>query len=112
MRDAQYLHWIFLSPVGVTSWTSVLGKGQRSQAIAVAQQVITRAADRECREAAFGAAVPQTHFPETLRWTSYSIATGDAGLALMCAYADACFPGHGWDVAGHEFLATAAGSGG
>jgi hypothetical protein len=50
----------------------------------------------------------QTNFPRTFRWDPVGLAEGDAGLALMCSYADACFPGEGWDEAGHRFLSSGA----
>jgi class I lanthipeptide synthase len=43
-----------------------------------------------------------------VHWEPYGIAEGDAGLALMCAYFDACLPGTGWDEIGHGFLTVAA----
>jgi len=42
-------------------------------------------------------------------WQPSSLAQGDAGLALACAYLDACFPGEGWDRTGHGYLTVAAG---
>jgi hypothetical protein len=54
------------------------------------------------------AAAAQTRFPGSVRWLPAGVARGDAGLALVCAYLDRCFPEMGWDVAGHDFLATAA----
>jgi hypothetical protein len=36
------------------------------------------------------------------------LAQGYAGLALMCSYLDACFPGEDWDRGGHEFVTAAA----
>ena len=49
----------------------------------------------------------QTRFPDTVHWVPFSLAQGDAGLAVMCAYLDECFPGEDWDRAGHTFLAAA-----
>lgn len=58
--------------------------------------------------AATAAAAGQTAFPLTARWVPWSLAQGDAGLALMCGYADSCFPDDGWDIAAHRYLHTAA----
>ena len=74
----------------------------------MAREVAARFRDRERIEAASAAAGQQTAFPNSVRWEPYGIAQGDAGLALMCAYLDACFPAEGWDGAGHRFLARAA----
>jgi hypothetical protein len=50
----------------------------------------------------------QTAYPRTVRWHAPALAQGDAGLALTCAYLDACFPGKQWDRTGHCYLASAA----
>ncbi len=83
---------------------------RRAAAASVARDVVVRSTDPEYLSIAVAAAGRQTQFPSTLRWEPYGIAAGDAGLALMCAYSDACLPGEGWDVVGHGFL-TAAGRG-
>lgn len=58
--------------------------------------------------AAIANAQAQTAFPVTAEWTPWGLAAGDAGLALVCGYADECFPGHGWDVEAHHRLTSAA----
>jgi hypothetical protein len=50
----------------------------------------------------------QTAFPRTVHWQPTSLAQGDAGTALICAYLDACFPDHDWDCIGHVYLTAAA----
>jgi lantibiotic biosynthesis protein len=76
----------------------------------VARDVAQRATDAARLSDAFVAARSQTRFPESLYWVPYGIAQGDAGLALMCAYLDACLPSEGWDEVGHDYL-TVAGRG-
>jgi hypothetical protein len=56
---------------------------------------------------AIAAAAGQTSYPNVVYWEPHGIAQGDAGLALLCAQLDACCPDEGWDVAGHQFLASA-----
>jgi hypothetical protein len=77
-------------------------------AVAVAQEVAARLRDREQIEAAYMAAARQTAFPQSVYWAPHSIAQGDAGLALMCGYLDACFPDEGWDATAHQYLTLAA----
>ena len=87
---------------------SILNPGRRAAAVAVGHEVARRATNPVRISAALAAAGDQTQFPRTLHWEPYGIAAGDAGLAVMCAYLDACLPDEGWDVVGHGFLAAAA----
>ena len=64
--------------------------------------------DRRDIEAAYAAAARQTAFPGMAGWQPVSLANGDAGLALVCGYLDACFPDDGWDRTGHGYLTLAA----
>ena len=74
----------------------------------VARDVAVRASDPGRISAALAAAAGQTHYPQSLHWEPYGIAEGDAALAVMCAYLDACLPSEGWDVVAHGFLTVAA----
>jgi hypothetical protein len=74
----------------------------------VALEVAGRSTEPARIEAALSAANRQTHFPNGLHWDPAGVAQGDAGLALLCAYVDACSPGQGWDFTAHGFLETAA----
>lgn len=67
-----------------------------------------RVTDRGLIDAAIDAALEGTQFPNSVHWEPSGVAQGDAGLALLCAYLDRCFPTEGWDVVGHGFLASAA----
>ncbi|HEY2592662.1 MAG TPA: lanthionine synthetase C family protein [Chloroflexota bacterium] len=67
-----------------------------------------RVTDARCLAAAVAAARQQTNYPSVFRWDPVGLADGDAGLALMCSYVDACFPSEGWDEAGHRFLSSGA----
>jgi hypothetical protein len=89
-------------------WISTLESERRSLAVAVAREVAVRATDPERISAALAAAPTQSQFPRSIHWEPYGVAAGDAGLAVMCAYLDACLPSEGWDVIGHRFLAAAA----
>jgi lantibiotic biosynthesis protein len=50
----------------------------------------------------------QTAYPRTVHWQPTSLAQGDAGMALICAYLDTCFPDQEWDRIGHRYLTAAA----
>jgi lantibiotic biosynthesis protein len=92
-----------------TPWASVLDSERRRRAaVAVARDVAVRACDPGRISEALARAGRQTRYPQTLRWDPYGIAAGDAGLAVMCAYLDACMPQEGWDSAGHGFVTAAA----
>src|SRR5205809_5887189 len=77
------------------------------RAIRIALEVAARVTDRVRLQAALTAARVQTSFPKSIYWEAPCVAQGDAGLALMCAYVDACIPNEGWDVTAHSFLETA-----
>jgi hypothetical protein len=90
------------------SWSAALARDRRIDALATACDVAARVTDRQRIEAAIVAARRQTQFPNSVHWEPWGVAQGDAGLALVCAYLDRCFPTEGWDVTGHDFLASAA----
>jgi hypothetical protein len=89
-------------------WSQVLGAEQAAGAVTVAREVAARLQDREQIEAANAAAARQTAYPQSVYWEPHGIAQGDAGLALMCGYLDACFPDEGWDATAHRYLTLAA----
>jgi hypothetical protein len=89
-------------------WKPALGVTQAATAVAVAREAADRLRDPEQIEAATAAAARQTAFPESVYWQPHGVAQGDAGLALMCGYLDACFPDEGWDATGHHYLTLAA----
>src|SRR5512140_640237 len=90
-----------------TPWSPVLDGSRAENARAIALDVASCIVDRSRREAALVAASRQTQFPEAIHWAPYSIAQGDAGLALFCGYLDAHQPDCGWDRIGHGFLQAA-----
>jgi lantibiotic biosynthesis protein len=92
----------------LSAWSPVLSPALRGGALAAGREVAARSTDRARIAAAIAAAREQTRFPRSIHWDPASLAQGDAGLALVCAYLDRCFPDADWDVAGHGFLAAAA----
>ena len=88
-------------------WAPLPESNLTARALSVAREVADRCKDREQLLAANDAALKQTTFPRTIYWEPSGVAQGDAGIALMCSYLDACFPEEGWDKAGHEYLTWA-----
>jgi lantibiotic modifying enzyme len=80
----------------------------RVASLQAAIDVASRCTDRQRLETAIVHAREQTSFPRSVYWEACGIAQGDAGIALMCSYLDACFPRDGWDVTAHHFIASAA----
>ena len=92
----------------MSSWSAALAPDRRAAALATARDVAARVTDRRRIEASIVAAREQTNFPTSVHWEPGGVAQGDAGIALVCAYLDRCFADEGWDVIGHDFLASAA----
>jgi lantibiotic modifying enzyme len=89
-------------------WKPTLGVNQAATAVKVAREVADRLRDPNRIEVATVAAARQTAFPKSVYWEPHGIAQGDAGVALMCSYLDACFPDESWDATGHHYLTLAA----
>jgi lantibiotic biosynthesis protein len=89
-------------------WATPLPAELADRAVTVMAEAAQRLRDRRSVEEASAAAARQTAFPQSVRWQPVSLAHGDAGLALACAYLDACFPDEGWDRTGHGYLIAAA----
>ena len=88
-------------------WAPAVGGDLKARALQVAKEVAGRLRSRERLLAANRAAAAQTRYPRTIYWEPFGIAQGDAGLALMCSYLDACFPAEEWDSVGHDYLTWA-----
>ena len=88
-------------------WVQVVTGSRGSNAAAVARDVATRATDPELIGQALAAASGQTRYPQTLRREGYGIASGDAGLAILCAAYDRVEPDFGWDRIAHGYITSA-----
>jgi lantibiotic biosynthesis protein len=88
-----------LPVIGLSMWAATCAPDIASAAIAVARQVAARLCDQTILETTNRA-------PGS--WEPHGVAQGDAGLAIMCGYLDACFPDEGWDTFGHRWLTSAA----
>ena len=90
------------------SWTPALPPALASPATRVVRDLAGRLRDQQRVGLAIAAAPSQTAFPLAVRWLAPSLAQGDAGIAMTCAYLDACWADEGWDRVGHNYLTTAA----
>lgn len=88
-------------------WGLTLQPALNTRALGVARDVAQRLGDQQRVGLAVIAAPKQTAYPRTVRWQPQSLAQGNAGIALSCAYLDACFPDQQWDRRGHSYLAVA-----
>ena len=94
--------------MGQSSWTPALRPALASAATSVVRDLAGRLRDQQRVGLAVAAAPTQTAFPLGVRWLAPSLAQGDAGIAMTCAYFDACWADEGWDRVGHNYLTTAA----
>jgi hypothetical protein len=88
-------------------WRPAVQGERAGLATDVAHDVAVRIADRERVRLATAEAVRQTAFPRSVYWQPSAVAQGDAGLAVLFAYLDACYDDEGWDRLAHEALARA-----
>lgn len=94
--------------MGGSLWTAAVSPVLGDRAKNVVRDLAERLRDQHRVALAVAAAPTQTAFPLAVRWLAPSLAQGDAGIALTCAYLDAWWPDEGWDQAGHSYLSTAA----
>ena len=92
---------------GSSAWSPLLPPDLAARTQRVVLDVAGRLRDRDRVGLAIAAAPGQTAFPLAVHWQAPTLAQGDAGLAVVCAYLDACAPEGEWDRAGHEYLASA-----
>ncbi|MEV0390023.1 lanthionine synthetase C family protein [Nonomuraea sp. NPDC050643] len=95
------------TPTCDAAWHSMLAPDRQAAVLRIARDVAARVTDPGRIAATLSTSMEQTRFPKTLARRPYAVADGDAGLAVTCAYLDACLPGEGWDAVGHEFLTAA-----
>lgn len=85
----------------------MLGPNRAATAVEVARGIAARVTRAELVRAAVEAATQQTKFPPSVHWDPPSLAQGDAGQAVLCAYLQRCFPGEGWDYVAFDHLTRA-----
>lgn len=89
-------------------WAPAIDETRARAVLEVVHTVVSKLSSKPILNRAIAETQSQTAFPETVQWIPYSISQGYAGLAVLWAQMDACFPGNGWDLAGREHLALAA----
>jgi lantibiotic modifying enzyme len=90
-------------------WRPLSHRDLSAEALRIARQVARRLREPAQVEAAVVEAKQQSNLPTGgPRWVPFGFAQGYAGLALLWAQMDRCFPGEGWDEVGHEHLEIAA----
>jgi hypothetical protein len=100
--QSQHLHLLIVNEGSLLSDFEL-----KKAALQAAMHVSTRLKDPRAAARAAANAVAQSQFPNSTRWSPPSIAQGNAGLALLWAYMDSCFPGDDWDVVGRIHLQEA-----
>src|SRR5262245_11997585 len=76
--------------------------------LSVALDVADRLKNRDLLKRAALASVEQSAWPEFMHWRQHSIPRGSAGLSLLFAYLDRCFPDGRWDQEARWHLEKAA----
>jgi len=101
-------HLSYENPVQKTQlpWRPLLDGPLRTRAQEAALFVAERMRDPEYVKEMAEVARQQSIYPSD--WSPADLASGDAGLALMYSYLDACFPGQGWDALTQQYLRIAA----
>src|SRR5437588_12733204 len=89
------------------SWEVVVESPLAAAALTAAKDIITRLRDDELVKTAARLTVERAAYPHTRQWRPVTVGEGSAGLALLCAHLDRCFPEEGWDAVGHRHLSIA-----
>lgn len=89
-------------------WQVVIDADGAAAAASIAREVARRLGNEECLKTAYELALQQSLYPQQLRDRPWSVAGGNAGLAILCSALDACFRGSDWDAVGHKQLQIAA----
>ena len=106
--QSQHLHLLIVNEGPLLSNAAAGLAGERKEAaLLAALHVAGKLKDPRAVERAAERAAAQSRFPDFSHWSPPTIAQGNAGLALLWAYLDSCFPDHGWDVVGRTHLEEA-----
>jgi lantibiotic biosynthesis protein len=91
----------------LTSTGALLQGRLKEEALHAALHVAERLKDPTSATRAAAVANAQSQFPAFTHWSPPSIGQGNAGLCLLWAYLDQCFPEQGWDITGKSHLEIA-----
>ena len=90
------------------AWRPVHRRTRSRGPLTLALDIARRYSDPALVERAVKSARAQSSEPQSIYWRPEGLAQGDAGIALMYGYFDACFPDQGWDRVAHGWLERAA----
>src|SRR3954453_19085963 len=88
---------------GTVGWQAILEGSSAQRAVEVARSIASHYRDQAEVDSLVAAARQQSTTEYATYWLPYGMAQGWSGLALLCGYLDACFPGESWDQVGHRF---------
>jgi lantibiotic biosynthesis protein len=108
IEPADLRHLSYKNPIQDTliAWRPFLEGDLRARAREAALFVAHCMRDPEYVKEIAEVAGQQSIYP--VGWSPTDLASGDAGLALMYSYVDACFPGQGFDALNQQYLRIAA----
>ncbi len=87
--------------------SAAVQSGLSTAAIEAARHVAEKLRTPGNAEKAAALAASQSEFPQLSHWSPPGIAQGNAGLCLLWAYLDSCFPTERWDLVGKTHLELA-----
>lgn len=90
------------------AWSPAVSDTTARAALEVGRAVASKLLSKETLAIAVEETRRQTAFPRSVQWVPYSVAQGNAGLVLLWAHMDECFPDEEWDLLGREHLELAA----
>jgi lantibiotic modifying enzyme len=73
----------------------------------IVRDLAQRLQNTQCLQTALNETARQADVEHHVPWRDTSLTGGYAGLALLAAYLDTCYPAEGWDQAGHRHLSLA-----
>jgi len=91
-------------------WKSLPAGEVADAARSIALIVSHRLRDIDTLKAALEATASKKNKNSQAIWAKSSTSSGSAGLAILFAYMDDCYPGEGWDLVGRQHLELAAAS--
>ena len=97
-----------ISGIQQQSWQVVIQKELAAAASAAASDIGGRLKDTAFLKTVTELAVQQSPFPYLIQTNPPGISSGNAGLAILFAMLDTCFPEEGWDAGGHQHIQLAA----
>jgi lantibiotic modifying enzyme len=89
-------------------WQVVIEPRLATAALATAKDISLCLRNNELMWAAARLPAQQAAYSHTREWQPATVGGGNAGLVILFAHLDRCFPNEGWDISGHYHLTIAA----